>query len=143
MFVLVVLKVFSIFPLSGYIQPGKSAQLRITFHSESHPAMYNVDAKCFVTNESKMKLYRKDVEKFEKVETQRSDEFIITDKKSFARKLPTASKDETYEEWMKKFVTTIIRPLKVLYNFILLFVSEICQRRVRQEQEKETVNPNW
>ena len=72
----------------------------MTFHSESYPTLYNMDLMCFVTNESEVKVYQKKLKQCESLVAKRSDEFIITDKKSFTQQINT--KEDTYEEWMKK-----------------------------------------
>ncbi len=61
-----------------------------------------MDLMCYVNNECQMKVYQRKLKQCETLVTKKSDEFIITDKKSFTKQIN--SKEETYEEWKKTLV---------------------------------------
>ena len=82
-----------------------------------------------------MTLYKQDLDKFQTIDVKKSDEFIITDKKSFTRR--PQSNEETYEEWKKKFAVFVSNEC---HRFILYFncrdMSRKSKARARKVPEK-------
>ena len=66
--------------------------------------MYDIDIPCLVTNESEMSLYRSELAEWERLQEEKKHKFVITDRKVFAQNEDPAKDEETYEDWMKRFI---------------------------------------
>ncbi|CAI8043463.1 Cilia- and flagella-associated protein 65 [Geodia barretti] len=71
-------EVVSVYPGEGYVAPGKSYACRVTFYSQSSPAVYDLDVICKVVDETEMQGYQEKMEEWTRRQENKRHHFTIS-----------------------------------------------------------------